>query len=168
MHGNVINLQVKYFDDLGNLRESLIPDTFIDKNRSKHLLNEGDILFAAKGNKNIAAVYHSEYGPAVAASSFFVIRLANNFKNQILPEYIAWLINHPYNQKILKGEAKGTSLRSISIGGISNLVVDIPELNKQHTILHICRLRNKEKELTALIEYNKDILLQVKLLKGNL
>lgn len=165
--GDAVYLQVKYFDDFGYLNLRVQPDLFIDKRISKHLLIDGDILFAAKGSKNIAAVYSAEIGPAVASSSFFVIRIDSKSKGLVLPEYLAWLINHPHNQKILKSQAKGSSLPSISIGVIGGLTVGIPEIIKQHAILHIHKLRNKEKELTTVIEGLKDTLLQEKLIRGH-
>ena len=40
-----------------------------------HILRQGDVLFAAKGTKNFAALYESKYHTAVASTSFFVIRV---------------------------------------------------------------------------------------------
>ncbi|MDD5770409.1 MAG: hypothetical protein PHE25_05560 [Candidatus Gracilibacteria bacterium] len=57
--GNVTYLQAKHFNDYGDLRESLIPDLKQEEISKKHLLQDGDILFSAKGTRNFATVYRS-------------------------------------------------------------------------------------------------------------
>jgi restriction endonuclease S subunit len=159
-HGNATYLQVKYFDDKGELIEILRSDIFVEARLSRHLLNDGDVLFAAKGEKNFAAVYKSSFGPCVASSSFFIIRRSQD----IIPEYLAWYINHPQNMKKLKSEAKGSSIPSISIKTIGNLELKIPAKYTQKTILDIDALRIKEKTLLSEIAMLKDQLVDAKIL----
>lgn len=131
----------------------------------KHVLNNGDILFAAKGIKNIAVVYNSNIGKAVASSSFFVIKLKSQIKQILLPEFLAWVINHPEKQKILKAGAKGSALPSITIGTIQNLSLFIPDLKKQKIILNINKLLFKEKEIITNIQILKEKLILKRLIK---
>ena len=74
------------------------------------MLRHGDVLFAAKGTKNFAAWFEKTNQPAVASTSFFVIRVQENFSNKFLREFLVWLINHPTSQKFLKGNAIGSSI----------------------------------------------------------
>lgn len=115
----------------------------------------------AKGFRNVAIVYSEYMGPAVASSSFFVIRVNSQ---QALPGYVAWFINHPNSQKILKAKAKGTSLPSISISALADLEIDLPDMKIQQEILLIQDLRNKEKQLISEIEALKEQHIQQELL----
>ncbi len=147
--GDIVYLQAKHFTENGQLYSSLHPDLKADNVTDKHLLRHGDVLFAAKGTKNFAAWYESKNQPAVASTSFFVIRLT---ERTILPEFLVWFINHPASQKLLKGKAIGTSIVSISKSVLEELEISIPDLQTQKAILQITQLRNIEKTLMRKIE----------------
>ncbi len=147
--GDVVYLQAKHFDKNGEIAEILYPDLDANSKTDKHLLKKDDVLFAAKGSKNFAAWYENDKIPAVASTSFFVIRL--NDKN-ILPRYLTWFLNHASTQIFLKGQARGSSIASISKAVLSELEIPIPDIQKQELILKIFKLRNKEKNIKQQIE----------------
>lgn len=147
--GEIVYLQAKHFDENGQLIGSLHPDLNAEGISDKHLLQPGDILFAAKGTKNFATVFESHNIPSVASTSFFVIRLQG--KN-VMPEYLAWFLNHPASQKFLKGKAIGTSIASISKAVLEELEILIPDLQTQKAIFKISQLRNVEIKLKHQIE----------------
>ncbi len=153
--GEVVYLQAKHFDEAGQLNATLHPDLMAETVSDKHLLRQGDVLFAAKGTKNFAAVYDIEE-PAVASTSFFVIRLEEEFKYRILPEFLVWLINHPVAQAYLKGQAMGSSIASISKGVLEELEISVPAIKTQELVLNISKLRNKEIALRQKIESLRD------------
>jgi restriction endonuclease S subunit len=150
--GEIVYLQAKHFDENGQLISFLHPDLLAESISDKHLLQQGDVLFAAKGTKNFAAWCESKNLPAVASTSFFVIRLKENTIYKVLPEYLAWYINQPVSQKILKGYAMGTSIVSISKAVLEELEISIPDMQSQKAILIISHLRNLEKILKLQIE----------------
>lgn len=152
LKGEIVYLQAKHFDENGLIRAALHPDLKLDNLTQKHLLRHGDVLFAAKGTKNFAAWYESKNQPSVASTSFFVIRVQENFSNKILPEFLVWLINHPTAQKFLKGKAIGTSIVSISKTVLEELEISIPDVQTQKAILKINQLHNTEKRLKQQIE----------------
>ena len=147
--GDIVYLQAKHFDENGMLRISLHPDLKADNITDKHLPKSGDVLFAAKGSKNFAAVFENHNEPAVASTSFFVLRL---HQKNILPEYLVWFLNHPSTQKILKGKAIGTSIASISKSVLEDLEIHIPSIETQKAVLKITTLRNTEKNLLRKID----------------
>jgi hypothetical protein len=147
--GDIVYLQAKHFFENGTISASLHPDLKLEDIGSRHLLQPGDVLFAAKGSKNFAAVYESHNPPAVASTSFFVLRFA---QSQLLPEYLAWFLNNPPTQVLLKGLAIGTSMPSISKQVLENLEIPLPDLETQKVILEISKLRAKEKALKQEIE----------------
>lgn len=160
--GEVVYLQVKHFDENGNLISKLHPDLFYSNVSIKHLLLPGDVLFAAKGIKNFAAVYEVHNPPAVASTSFFVIRLRDE---TVLPEFLAWYINHPDTQAFLKANAYGTAMASIPKSFLVEMEVPIPSLQVQRKILKITELRKREKSLIQQIEFVKDQLIHKQIIK---
>ncbi|MDD2798892.1 MAG: restriction endonuclease subunit S [Bacteroidales bacterium] len=163
--GDVIYLQAKHFNEAGQIIAEFHPDLMADTISERHLLRQGDVLFAAKGTKNFAAVYNIEES-AVASTSFFVIRLEEEYKGRVLPEYLAWWMNHPMNQAILKGQAMGSSIASISKGVLEELEISVPPIQKQEMILRISQLRNKEIELRQQIEMLRDKQIQQQILNA--
>lgn len=149
VEGDIVYLQAKHFDENGNLRSSLHPDIKADYITEKHLLRTGDILFAAKGTKNFAAVFENHNEPAVASTSFFVIRLT---QKNLLPHFLVWYLNHPSTQKLLKGQAIGTSIVSISKAVLEELEIPVADIKTQKAILQIAQLRNEERKLKQQIE----------------
>jgi len=160
--GDIVYLQAKHFDEDGYLKYTLNPDLKAIHSNEKHLLQAGDILFAAKGNKNFAALYENHNQSCIASTSFFVIRLVNS---AISPEYLVWFLNHPETQKTLKAQAIGTSMPSISKTVLESLEIPVPELKMQQAIVVISKLRKKEKELKQQIEKYHEQLIQQQLIK---
>jgi len=154
--GDIVYLQAKHFDENGQLKTSPYPDLKADTITEKHMLRHGDVLFAAKGTKNFAAWFEKTNQPAVASTSFFVIRLQKDFSNKILPDFLVWLINHPTSQKFLKGKAIGSSIVSISKSVLEELEISIPNIETQKVILKITNLRNSEKNLKQKIDSLRD------------
>lgn len=147
--GELVYLQSKHFDEHGQLHAVLHPDLIAEGISEKHLLKDGDVLFAAKGTKNFAAVFENHNEPSVASTSFFVIRPTDK---KLLPQYLAWVLNSYSTQILLKGQAIGTSIPSISKQVLEHLEISIPSIEKQKAILQITKLRNKEKSLKLKIE----------------
>ncbi len=145
----MVYLQSRHFDEYGQLHTVLHPDLPAKDVPEKHLLKDGDVLFAAKGTKNFAAVFEHHNEPAVASTSFFVIRMNDS---KVLPAYLAWFLNNPGTQQLLKGQAIGTSIPSISKQVLEDLEIPVPAIETQNAILQITKLRNKEKALKQQIE----------------
>jgi restriction endonuclease S subunit len=152
--GEVIYLQAKHFDENGKLTSELHPDLVYENSIKKHLLVSGDILFAAKGSKNFATVFQSDYPASVASTSFFVIRIMQT--TIISADYLAWFLNQPNTQKFLKGNAIGTGIVSISKAVLNDLEILIPSIEKQKIILDITDLHHLEKNLRVKIETLKE------------
>ncbi len=161
--GEVVYLQVRHFDENGHLIATLHPDLQAEEVAEKHLLQPGDVLFAAKGTKNFAAVYEQHNPPAVASTSFFVIRL---FDRNILPHYLAWFLNSPSAQTFLKGHAIGTSLPSISKTVLEHLEIPVPDKQTQTTVLKIMEMRRRETAMKQQMEALREKLIQQTILNA--
>ncbi len=161
--GELVYLQSKHFDEYGQLHSVLHPDLPAEGISEKHLLKDGDVLFAAKGTKNFAAVFENHNEPSVASTSFFVIRPTDN---KVLPQFLAWFLNNHSTQTLLKGQAIGTSIPSISKQVLENLEITIPSIETQLAILQITQLRNREKSLKLKIEMLREKQIQQQIINA--
>jgi restriction endonuclease S subunit len=159
--GELVYLQSKHFDEFGQLHSVLHSDLMAEGISEKHLLKDGDVLFAAKGTKNFATVFENHNEPSVASTSFFVIRPTDN---KVLPQFLAWFLNNHTTQTLLKGQAIGTSIPSISKQVLENLEIAVPSVETQKAVLQITKLRNKEKSLKQKIEMLREKQIQQQIL----
>lgn len=142
--GDISYLQSKHFDEKGILRSIIHADLKGDNIARKHILQHGDVLFAAKGTKNFAAIFESDKTPAVASTSFFVLRISNK---SLLPEFLVWFLNHPSTQSLLKSNARGTAIPSIRKTILEELEISLPSIEKQKLIVNLSNLANNESEI---------------------
>ena len=126
----------------------------IDK---RFILNNNDILFSAKGNRNFAFLYKEQYGESTASSTFFIIRITIN---SILPEYLSWYLNQKPVQDYIKSQSVGTYTPSINKVQLSELEIPVPSIELQKKIIKIDSFRRKEKELLNTISNKKDFLIE--------
>lgn len=143
-HWNITYLQGKHFDNLWDLKEKLIPDLSDDDVAKRYLLRPWEILFSAKGTRNIAALYKEEYGPCVASSTFFVIKVKDN---AILPEYLAILLNEAQKGSYFKNSFSWSTVPSIPKSILENFEINIPLIKKQKHIIHIYDLYKQQLKL---------------------
>lgn len=162
--GNTFYLQVKHFNEKGVIGILPEPEIWLNEKNGKHLLKTGDILFAAKGNKNFAVVFDDKIGDAVASSTFLILRINQQHVYKIVPEYISWWLNNEVTQKLLKKSAIGSALPSISKAVLQELEIFIPDLTRQKLILKIVELREKESEYLLKINKLHELLIQGKIL----
>ncbi len=160
--GNVFYLQARDFNKYKILKTNLEPNITNSDSVKKHFLNKGDVLIAAKGFDNFAAVHNEEVNPAVASSMFIVLR--NIDTSLILPEFIVWYLNHPKTQSLLKKNAKGTSLPSINKKHIGEMEIPVPTIKKQKLIMKVGKLSIKEKQLHNKIQSLKKTIVNQQLI----
>ncbi|NJM32274.1 MAG: restriction endonuclease subunit S [Limnobacter sp.] len=126
-------------------------------------LQSTDILVAARGSHHYAVEVGSGFShpslKAVAAPHFFVVRLT---RPDVLPRYLAWLLNQGPCQSYFQQNAEGTLTKSIRRSVLEETPVAIPPLAKQRAIVGMAftlfqeqklaekLLRNGERMMTAI------------------
>lgn len=118
-------------------------------------LKPGDILFAAKGNRNFSFHYTGDPSPATPSSTFFIIR---HKRNDILPEFLSWYLNSAQAQNFFKENVHGTFIPNISKKVLSTMKIPIPNMETQRMILKLDELSKMDKNLTEKILEKKTIL----------
>lgn len=158
--GELVYLQSRNFDENGQLNAELFPDLPAEDISEKHILKDGDVIFAAKGTRNFATVFENHNEPSVASTSFFVLRISYN---KVLPQYLAWFLNNQATQALLKTQAIGTAIPSISKQVLEKLEISVPDIKRQQAILQITKLRDREKSLKQEIELLREKQIQQQL-----
>jgi restriction endonuclease S subunit len=144
----------------------------LERARPKDYLGPGDILLRSRGASYEAAVVNLCPAETVAAIPLYVLRLKVPRMN---PEFLVWYINRPDVQAKLAAQAYGTHIPTVSLEAFAELDVVLPALDEQQRILHLEKLFQQEKDLTAryleqrghLIHAAQNIILQHTILKGD-
>jgi len=119
-------------------------------------LKQGDILFVARGENNIAVIIDNipQGKLIVAAPQFFIIRV---IKEEILPEFLAWLINQKPIQQYFQQRKEGSMTKSIRRQVIEETPIIIPLLQKQQMIIKLSSILQKEKNILKQLISNGEI-----------
>lgn len=153
---DVLYLQAVDFNPFGKLNKDVKPYLHFTDSLCKHLLEVGDILFAAKGSNNFAIVFREEMQKAVASSSFIVLRIDPNFHDGIIPEYLAWFLSNTNEFIKLHSQQLGTTIPSISIKDLKKIEIQVPDIATQILVSKIDVLRKRERDLHQQIEKLKN------------
>ena len=153
--GSTAYLQVRQFSEEGRLTTQ--PDEYInlDKKIEPHLLKDGDVLFAGKGNRLFSWCYRLTDHPAVASSIFFVLR-----PKQVLvyPEYLAAILNAPQSKASFQQLGSGTNIFSIRKSELGAFEIPLPPMQLQKRIAAVALLHQQEIELSQKIIAQKQAL----------
>lgn len=110
-----------------------------------YFVRGGEVVFRSRGTPNTAAAICDPLPePVVVIVPLVIIRPD---REKLLPEYLAWAINHPDAQRRLGAEAQGTSLRMIPMTVIENLDIPVPDLRTQEHIIKLSGLARQEGRL---------------------
>lgn len=151
-YGEVMYLQAGHFSNKGKLLQ--MPTSFIDANArvQEHLLQDGDILLAGKGNRNFAWCYTGNLGPAVASSIFFVIQPKQDWVN---PEYLTAYFNLEKCQLYFRKLGEGSNVASIRKSELGELSIPILTIEKQLEIVAISKLHQEQTDIAETLQQRK-------------
>lgn len=141
----------------------LYNESFCDKSKriayrpqlDGYLLQRGDVLLVCKGASFKCRVYDCEHW-AIASTSFLVLRITCS---HILPEYLCWYLNHPRTVEIIHSRQEGSGTPMIRKADIEDLLISIPDLERQSEIIRLSELSQRETELMKEITTRKELLM---------
>jgi restriction endonuclease S subunit len=143
--GLVAYLQVRQFSDDGRLTNQGDEYINLNKKTETHLLKEGDVLFAGKGNRLFSWCYTLTDHLAVASSIFFVLRPDQRL---IYPEYLAAILNAPQSKAAFQQLGSGTNIFSIRKSELGAFEIPLPPMHQQKRIAALAQLHQQEIELS--------------------
>lgn len=117
----------EYGIDWGNVIET----TILEKKRTPWLQN-GDVLFAARGGRHYAMTVrlpedmHFKRG-VVAAPHFYILRP----KPMVIPEFITWQLNSRPCQHYFESTAVGSYMKSVRRETLAQTPIPLPGLEEQ-------------------------------------
>ncbi|MBX3277909.1 MAG: restriction endonuclease subunit S [Acidobacteria bacterium] len=133
---------------------------------SNHLVQQGDVLFIARGARRQAVALTEYPSAAIATGQFFVLTLRPDSREVVLPEYLAWYINQRTAQRYLDENVTGSNLPMIGKEVLAGLPVPIPSIRTQHRVVEIDRLNRRAQELAEEITRKRRLLAEAWALKA--
>jgi len=106
--------------------------------KDRYFVGSGDVLFRSRGSNNTASAIPDDW-PYLAVAILPLI-LLKPYKDLVLPEFLAWSLNQREAQTHFDRSVQGTSLRMVPRAALSDLELDVPDLNSQSLILETHRL----------------------------
>lgn len=160
--GSIPYLQAKHFNEFGQyIGEN---DTFLveDPKSLANLLQDGDVLFVAKGFRFFATLYKKDFGKAIASSIFFILKPD---KNKIIPEFLVSVLNLPKNIMHFQQSGAGSTIPSIRKNELSDFTLNLIPLEQQQKVVDLQELYFKDMELTKSLITEKQKLFQTTISK---
>ena len=143
--GDVAVVQIKNVDAVTGIDWLAVARTKISGRRKPDWLQPGDILFSARGQRNVAVCVADPPARAVCSPHFFLVRI--NEGRAVLPEFLAWQINLPQAQTYFARTATGSFITSIRRQVLEQLPIHIPSLERQSLLVRLSTAVHLEKEL---------------------
>ncbi|KPZ71257.1 EcoKI restriction-modification system protein HsdS [Shewanella sp. P1-14-1] len=107
-------------------------------------LVENDIIFTARGARNLASVMPDISKPIVCSPHYFQIRV--NSAN-LLPEFLGWQLNQVEAQRYFQQSAEGSAQVSIRRNVLDKTPITIPPLETQYQVLNIVKNEQRQRQI---------------------
>lgn len=113
--------------------------------RNDVLLQANDLLFMTRGSRNYTILINDMPGPALAAASFFIIRV---HRKDVLPAYLFWYLNQaPVDSYLQQHSGRGVNMPVVRRTVLENVPVPIPPFAVQEKVAGLDGLLRDELEL---------------------
>lgn len=149
--GDIRILQIKDIELDWQWDPDVLPAVSWEQNALPPLLEHGQIVVAARGNRNTAAVYRGDI-PVVATNQFLVVTLKKK-ESEFVPEYLGWVLNQPMIQ--LEFQRSGSNIQLITKAALMQVPIPVPEVEMQHQIGQLQRIWHQEDELIKKLQNNR-------------
>jgi hypothetical protein len=145
--GGVLALQLRDISAQGDVGLATLARVSLPDVADRYLVGSGDVVFRSRGERTTAtALNESMSEKAVALLPLIILRPDTSV---ITPEFLAWSINLPANQRHLDASAQGASIRMVSKSALDDLRLDVPDLATQRRIVAAASLARREAALAA-------------------
>lgn len=159
---SIVAVQMKDISLSEGIRWSECTPTELTGKREPNYLAVNDILIAARGNHNYAALVDDGLAAtgkqAVAAPHFFVVTLK---RRDILPEFMIWLLNQAPAQRYFEQNAEGTLTKSIRRNVLEQTPVVVPPQDKQRAIVAMASSLRQEQRLAQQLIQNGERMMNI-------
>ena len=120
-----------------------------------YMLQQGDLLLVSKGTSFKCRVFDCTL-PVIASTSFLILRI---LQKDILPQYLCWFLNNPRTVTNIRSHQELTVTPMIRKTDIEDIMVPVPTLDRQQTIIQISTLSQREDFLMRTLADRRQILM---------
>ena len=135
------------------------PDAMIRTNlsgkKNPDWLQPGDVLFVAKGARHFAALVENLPNQSVCSPHFFLIRVKDEFRTNVTPEFICWQLNLRPAQRYFQVTAEGSLYLSIRRQVLEYTPIRLLPLERQRQLTAIHRCAVKEQNVLQQLIKNR-------------
>lgn len=149
--GDVHLLQIKDLDQDWQFNHKALPTVVWEQRIAPPFLEQGEIVVAARGNRNLAVVYRGQV-PVVPTGQFLIVSLKRK-ESEIAPEYVCWLLNHPTIQQWF--HRSGTNIQLITKSALLDVIIPVPSLEIQLKVIELERAWQEEALLISKLQKNR-------------
>lgn len=149
--GDVRLLQIKDLDQDWQFNHKVLPTVVWEQRIAPPFLEQGEIVVAARGNRNLAIVYRGQV-PVVPTSQFLIVSIKRK-ESEIAPEYVCWLLNHPTIQQWF--HRSGTNIQLITKSALLDVAIPVPPIETQLQLIELQRIWQKEDQLINRLQKNR-------------
>ena len=149
--GDIRILQIKDIEQDWQLDPDVLPAIGWEQHALPPLLEKGQIVVAARGNRNTAAVYRGDI-PVIATNQFLVVTLKKK-ESDFVPEYLGWVLNQPMIQQ--QFQRSGSNIQLITKAALMQVLVPVPAIETQHQISQLQRIWHHEDDLINKLQDNR-------------
>tara|TARA_R110001583_G_scaffold193090_1_gene360702 strand:- start:14463 stop:15065 length:603 start_codon:yes stop_codon:yes gene_type:complete len=153
--GNGYVIQQRDINENGIINWTGLVRTEIRGRREPDWLEPGDIIFSARGVRNIATCIDEIEKPVVCGPYYFLIQINEDVSAAFLPAFIGWQLNQKRAQKTFAKALEGSIQVSIRKSVLENIELDIPDIKKQHAIAELDKLTKKEQSIFEALIVNR-------------
>jgi restriction endonuclease S subunit len=151
-------IHIKDFDSDRVLRWDGIDRYALDGDPSRYLLQKGDVLFLFRGLRLFATVIDREESDTLPSGHFYRLRLETN---ELLPEFLAWCLNHEPGRRFMETRAKQTQhMPYVPQNIFREFEVPLPPIETQRKIVELEELRQKENSLMEAIRTRRATIIE--------
>jgi hypothetical protein len=143
--GDVAVVQIKNVDAETGVDWPAVAKTKLTGRREPDWLKPGDVIFSARGHRNVAVCLDQPPARAVCSPHFFLIRVKDG--KSTIPEFLAWQMNLPPAQRYFEQSATGSYITSIRRQVLETLQLQIPSLDRQRLLVRLAEAASREKDL---------------------
>ncbi len=120
-----------------------------EENCGDRFIKNGDVVISARGFFSATVINSKE--KIIGSSSVYIIKPE---QKKILSKYLAIYLNSRVGQAEIKKYEIGSSIKTILIGDLRNIQIEIPNLKKQQKIVELYENIQRQNEL---LEKKKEI-----------
>ena len=143
--GSVAVVQMKDVSPTGTMAWDAVVRTKLTGRREPDWLITGDILLVARGNHYYAAALEGVPDRSVCGPHLYHLRLKRG--SAVLSGFLAWQINQPPIQRLLRQAAEGSNQLSIRRAELEALPISVPSQAVQERIVRLAEAAAREHAL---------------------